>query len=231
MRHPTLRLRGAPSPRPAMRGRGPRDRGLAPSDRLRLLAAAAVLMSISGCSRNPPPEAASGAGCFTAPYGDVEVVRALEGTHRVVLEATRGRRDGRTVEGELRLALFPEEGIDTPAWADDPDIRIALYGATDLALGEVGGVADGSTSSMDPQAAGVLVLQQRAPAGWSVTIRMGARSNRFDRPAIEGPYAALTVTELCEDGVSGTWASGRSTEEAGGTFSAERVSGAVGSPE
>ncbi len=135
--------------------------------------------------------------------------------------------------GELRLVPFPEQEVELPSWAAGPNVRIVFYGATDIVVGEVGALADGSRRSMDPEEAGVLAIEQRseAPAGgWKVTVRLGSRSNRLYKPPIEGPYMALTVTELCEDSFSGTWSSGRLAEEAGGTFSALRVPETPGGP-
>jgi len=202
----------------------PSDRG--PNLRHRAWSAAASGLLICACSGNPRPDAASLADCSPVPNGDTAVFAALEGAHRLVLEAVRGPRAGQVAEAEVRLVPFPIEEIDAPAWADGPDVRIAFYGGTDLRPAEVGAVADGSRSSMDPKEAGVLVVQQRVAAGWSITIRLGSGSNRFERPAIEGPYMALTVTEVCEGAFSGTWASGRLSEEASGTFVAERRLGA-----
>lgn len=191
----------------------------------RVFFALSSVFFLSACSGNPSPGDGSASRCSSAPYGDRVAIDHLAGTYRLVLEASHGSRSGRMTAGELRLVPFLEEEVELPSWAAGPHVRIVFYGATDIVLGEVGALADGSRRSMDPEEAGVLAIEQRteAPQGWKVTIRLGSRSNRFHKPPIEGPYMALAVSELCKDSFSGTWSSGRLTEEAGGTFSAQRV--------
>jgi hypothetical protein len=104
-----------------------------------------------------------------------------------------------------------------------------LYGTAEVDLKAVDAVQVGSTSSMDPAAPGVLVIERHERAGQApraeIVLRLGSDANRRDRQRVDGGYTALHVREVSSSGFSGTWGSGVMTERSAGYFCAVRKDG------
>lgn len=106
-----------------------------------------------------------------------------------------------------RLELVAWEPGEEPLVGGSP---AALHGATDVDLDAVGAADTGDASSESLERPGVLVLQWREPGAErpSVALRLGDRSNRLDRMAIDDSYTVLRVTEAADSTFAGRWESG-----------------------
>lgn len=176
-----------------------------------------------GCRHGAAPPAPE--PCVqTAESSGVSVVAdSLAGEYR--LQLTRDSAAG-AVQGILRLtaagtALSQRTG---PYGIADTTHRYPLVGTAELDLTAVGAVAPGGTTSADPAAPGVLVIERvggRAAAE-RVLIRLGATANRAEPVRFDGGYTVLRVRQITPGGFRGDWESGAPLPQARGTFCASR---------
>jgi len=123
--------------------------------------------------------------------------------------------------GSWSLWLFADPGaaaggrLELVAWEPGGEPLVggspaALHGATDVDLDTVGAADSGDASSESPERPGVLVLEWREPSAErpSVVLRLGDRSNRLDRMAVDDTYTVLRVTEVADTTFGGFWESG-----------------------
>ncbi|KPK65214.1 MAG: hypothetical protein AMS21_05335 [Gemmatimonas sp. SG8_38_2] len=83
----------------------------------------------------------------------------------------------------------------------------------------VGGPRLGASTSRDPRAPGVLVVEQ----GGQIVMRLGSEANRRGELRFDGGYFALWVHQFDENGFAGRWTSGTLGAQAKGHFCASRV--------
>jgi hypothetical protein len=178
---------------------------------LRLLAATVL----AACG--PRPEAAGPESCgpSTATLPPGASASALEGEYRIRLVATSGPRAQQSADGTLHLSRR------APAAAEDSHRRRhVLVGSGDVQMEEVGGPPQDLTSR-DPARPGIIGFDLPPlddQPGPRVLLRLGTMANRQDAIRIEGPYTALRVREIREDGFSGDWTSGTPLPVAEGYF-------------
>lgn len=129
----------------------------------------------------------------------------LAETWSLWLFADEGDATGAAAGGRLELVAW--EPGEEPLVGGAP---AALHGATDVDLDAVGAADAGDASSEALERPGVLVLQWREPGAErpSVALRLGDRSNRLDRLAVDDSYTALHVTEAADTTFAGRWESG-----------------------
>lgn len=129
----------------------------------------------------------------------------LAGSWSLWLFAGEGAATGEAAGGRLELVAW--EPGDEPLIGGAP---AALHGATDVDLDAVGAADSGDASSEALDRPGILVLQWREPGAErpSVALRLGDRSNRLDRMAIDDSYNVLHVTEAADSTFAGRWESG-----------------------
>jgi hypothetical protein len=150
---------------------------------------------------------------------------SLAGDYRLELTSDSGA--AAAVVGSLRLraadpSLPPRPG---PYGLPDTTHRYPLVGAAELDLGAVGAVAPGGTSSNDPAAPGVLVIERpgNSPPGERILLRLGAEANRPEQLRFDGGYTVLRVREIDRGGFRGDWESGAPLPRAHGRFCASRA--------
>lgn len=132
-----------------------------------------------------------------------------------------GPATGARVDGVLRLQSFGEgerSGADT-------GMRRVLFGSASVALDRVGAAAPGNIESDDPARPGVLVLEERTPAGARVLLRFGSDANRQDLQPFESRYVVLEPRAADQTAFRGRWRSGLMETEAEGYFCAWREEG------
>ena len=82
----------------------------------------------------------------------------------------------------------------------------------------VAALRPGDLSSRDPQAPGVLVIQEDG----GLLMRLGSEANRRGVLRFDGGYTVLRVDRATADGFAGTWSSGQMEVQAAGEFCARR---------
>ena len=82
----------------------------------------------------------------------------------------------------------------------------------------VGALRPGDLSSRDPEAPGVLVLQEDG----RLLLRLGSEANRRGVLRFDGGYTVLRVARATAAGFAGTWSSGLLDVQAAGEFCARR---------
>lgn len=129
----------------------------------------------------------------------------LAGSWSLWLFADEGDATGEAAGGRLELVAW--EAGEEPLVGGTPAV---LHGATDVDLESVGAADSGDTASEALERPGVLGLQWREPEAErpSVALRLGDRSNRLDRMAIDDSYTVLRVTEAADTMFAGHWESG-----------------------
>jgi hypothetical protein len=149
---------------------------------------------------------------------------SLAGEYRLQLTSDSGAA---TVAGILRLAaadpLLPAR--TGPFGIPDTTHRYPLVGTAVLDLAAVGAVAPGGTTSSDPAAPGVLVIERvngRVPAE-RILLRLGAQANRADQTRFDGGYTVLRVGAIDRSGFRGEWESGAPLLQARGHLCASRA--------
>jgi hypothetical protein len=166
-------------------------------------------------SEATPAECVVGQGTIAADATTADWV----GSYAVALISS----DGRRVDGTLTLADQSEEfrAVIGPGGEVAPNTRIPLYGWTDLDAAEVGAIVPGSTTSQDPEAPGIAVLESRmgnqAP---NILLRLGTEANQRGLVRFDGAFTVMLVTEIDSDGFRGRWNSGVGVDRAEGSFCA-----------
>ena len=135
------------------------------------------------------------------------------GRYRLVLVA----RTGEQAVGALVLVASPP-GREVLGPASTP-----LLGSLDIDLGEVGARRIGDSSSADPDAPGVLVLEFDRDGTRQVMLRIGSEANRVDQRLFDGGYTVLRVQQIDAGGFAGTWESGVPSSVTTGHFCATRL--------
>lgn len=179
---------------------------------------------VFGChhsSGGPGPEPCAG---IADPSGVPLPADSLAGEYRLQLTSDSGPA---TVTGALRLVaadpLLPARA--GPFGIPDTTHRYPLVGTAELDLAAVGAVAPGGTTSSDPAAPGVLVIERvkgRVPAE-RFLLRLGADANRAEQTRFDGGYTVLRVGPIDRSGFRGEWESGAPLPEAHGRFCASRA--------
>jgi hypothetical protein len=152
---------------------------------------------------------------------------SLAGEYRVVLTSESGAAEA--VGGRLHLrvadpSLPPRTG---PYGLVDTTHRYPLVGTAELDLAAIGAVAPGGTTSNDPAAPGVLVIERVGgrPAGERILLRLGAEANAREQLRFDGGYTVLRVRQIDQSGFRGEWESGAPMPQANGRFCATRAGG------
>lgn len=129
----------------------------------------------------------------------------LAGSWSLWMFADEGDATDASAGGRLELVAW--EAGEEPLVGGSP---AALHGATDVDLDAVGAADSGDASSEALERPGVLGLQWREQGAErpSVALRLGDRSNRLDRMAIDDSYTVLRVTEAADTTFAGRWESG-----------------------
>lgn len=149
---------------------------------------------------------------------------SLPGSWRLTLVATSGGMAGRSAQGSLTLRALDAalRRIERPGPAI---VTVPVIGATDVPVEQVGAVRMGNLLSADPQRPGAAIwVSQGADGGVSAVLRIGEEAIRSDLLRFDGGYTALFLRQVSAASLRGSWASGVTTEEAGGHFCAVRVS-------
>lgn len=169
-----------------------------------------VVLAGAGCAPNavdaPTPMAAEACRpAETNSLADEFSAADLAGSWSLWMFADDGDAIGEAVGGRLELVAW-EPGEEPLVGGSPP----ALHGATDVDLEAVGAADSGDASSEALERPGVLVLQWREPDAErpSVALRLGDRSNRLDRMAVDDSYTVLRVTEAADTTFAGQWESG-----------------------
>jgi hypothetical protein len=188
---------------------------------LRLSVAAVALL---GCHHGPGSVAPC-AKVGDASESSVASANSLAGEYRLQLASDSEARA--TVEGSLRLwAADPSLPQRTgPYGLADTTHRYPLVGTAGVDLAPLGAVAPGGTTSSDPSAPGVLVIERtNSPAtDERIVLRLGAESNRREQIRFDGSYMVLRVRRVDESGFSGEWESGGAPSATRGRFCAHRT--------
>jgi hypothetical protein len=172
--------------------------------------------------------------CVRVAEPDTAAVPAasLAGEYRLELAPDSGSRA--PVEGILRLqaadaSLPPRTG---PYGIPDTSHRYPLVGTAELDLAAVGAVAPGGTTSTDPAAPGVLVIERvgesphgERPHAERILLRLGASANQVEPVRFDGGYTVLRVRRIDRAGFRGEWESGAPLPQAHGHFCAVRSAG------
>ena len=152
-------------------------------------------------------------------------VDSLAGEYR--LHLTSDSAKGQKVEGLLRLLASDVSSPRRtgPYGIPDTTHRYPLVGTAELDLAAVGAVAPGGTTSSDPAAPGVLVIERvGAPsAAERILLRLGSQANQAERLRFDGGYTVLRVRQLDREGFRGDWESGAPLPQAHGHFCASRT--------
>jgi hypothetical protein len=150
---------------------------------------------------------------------------SLAGEYRLQLTSDSG--PAAAVEGTLRLraadpGLHPRTG---PYGIPDTTHRYPLVGSVEINLAAVGAVAPGGTTSSDPAAPGVLVIERVGgqPSAERVLLRLGAEANHADQVRFDGGYTVLRVRQIDRGSFQGDWESGAPLPQAHGHFCASRT--------
>lgn len=201
---------------------------------------ALVLAQALACTNSPrlraeahaaqPPAGGESAPPECAPVSGSPSARAdaaaLVGVFRLTLVASAGHRSGRSVGGQLQLALIGDT-TGRPRRVATAYAKEILYGSASIALDSVGALAPGSIQSADPKRPGVLVIDwSHDSAGVSlreITLRFGAQANEGGPQPFDGTHMGLFVRAVSETGFSGNWDSGTPDVNARGHFCAERT--------
>jgi hypothetical protein len=188
---------------------------------LRLGLGALLLLGCHQGAGGPGPEPCAQ---VADPSGAPVPADSLSGEYRLQLTSDSGAA---TVAGVLRLvAADPSLPARTgPFGIADTTHRYPLVGTAELDLAAVGAVAPGGTTSSDPAAPGVLVIERvngRVPAE-RILLRLGAESNRADQTRFDGGYTVLRVGPIDRSGFRGEWESGAPLPQAHGHFCASRA--------
>lgn len=175
-----------------------------------------AVLAITGCSGNQPGREPPPCGPAPADLSAAFVADSLMGEYRLVMVAASGDSVGAWNDG--KLDLVPNEPnlriMRGPDGAPIPDAEMALYGAAEIDVAEVGAENTGDTESMDVMKPGVTVVSGRQSDGSTyVILRLGAQSNRRGMQNFDGAYTALTVEHVNEAGFFGSWASGSTSGE------------------
>jgi hypothetical protein len=165
-------------------------------------------------------QAAAAGGCTPLSGREVGSGSRLVGDWRLTLVSSRGSAAGRAAVGMLRLN---EQRADLRALPGVTGASMPLIGTADISLEEVGATRVGATSSLDPEAPGVAVIEQpRAGGGAELTLRLGSEANRRGQTRFDGGFMALYVGRIDPEAFYGTWASGETRPESSGHFCAVR---------
>lgn len=184
-----------------------------------LLAAAAC----AGCMASNPGESVEGGGA--APRADAASCMPVE--RSLASGATMAGMAGRYDLVLVRPGDRPAAADGSVTLRDQPSgsqeiwgASTPLLGSTDVELDAVGALKVGDPMSEDPEAPGVLVLEQDRSDGRSVILRLGSEANRRDQLRFDGAYTVLRVHRIDADGFSGSWESGSSDVRSLGHFCA-----------
>lgn len=194
-----------------------------------VVATAALLIGTGGCATTASHEAS----CQPPPEQAKAEIRAatLAGRYALTLVATRGEKTGMSASGTLVLTETPAalRPMRAPG-GDEPleGVTAPLIGSVLVDLESLGATAPGATDTVDPNAPGVLVIENTSGgpdgAGPEITIRFGSVANDRSQTRFDGAYTALFVRAGTDDeGFVGTWASGVRQEDVAGYFCATRV--------
>ena len=160
--------------------------------------------------------------------------RRLVGRFHLTLVADVDGEPGGMAEGVLDLMETPEElaFMRDREGRQVPDITTPLFGTLRIELEAVGAAAAGDIEADDPEAPGVLVIEdtsgrESAASASNVILRLGSRGNDRRVTPFDDQYAVLFVQDVEGEnggGFSGVWRSGGiQGEQAAGHFCAFRT--------
>jgi hypothetical protein len=138
----------------------------------------------------------------------------LEGEYQLTVVGSRsGESDSSATGG---LVLEPNDSAHIQRLTADgepiPGVLFTHYGWTDVPIEQIGGLALGQLDSRDPDAPGVLVIENRQLSNGepylSITIRLGSQANAVSAARFDEGFSALYVKEVLSDRIRGDWASG-----------------------
>lgn len=166
-------------------------------------------VSVPGEPTSPAPMCERSDG----PLGSGATLSDHAGTYR--LTVVRGDVESRPawVEGELTLVPRSAGALSADGWTTP------LQGTAEIEIRNVGAHDTGSLTSEDPDAPGVLVLEDDG-AEPTILLRLGSSANRTDRTPFDAAYTVLTVASIDDEMFAGSWRSGSFGDEVSGYFCA-----------
>jgi hypothetical protein len=186
----------------------------------RLALGAVLLLACHHAAGHPDP-----ASCVVESSGAPVPADSLAGEYRLQLTSDSG--PAAAVEGTLQLraagpSLSPRTG---PYGIPDTTHRYPLVGSVEIDLAAVGAVAPGGTTSSDPTAPGVLVIERvdGRPSTDRMLLRLGAEANHAHQVRFDGGYTVLRVRQADRRSFQGDWESGAPMPQAHGRFCASRT--------
>jgi hypothetical protein len=189
-----------------------------------ILSWGSVLLSIAGCAHHAarPARWCSAPSSPTAPVA----LTGLAGSYDLAFTATAGHYGNPAATGELHLFARDSGStiIETPFGTTYTD-RLELYfGFATIDLASVGGLTNGSVTSRDSVAPGVVLRAWTDSAPEPPELEFGSDTNRRDLLIFDGANTSATILETTPSGIRGTWTStiGTTTYRVSGFFCARR---------
>jgi hypothetical protein len=184
-------------------------------------------VAVIGCAgRAPAPVTLTCVAADTVATSAI-LIDSLSGAYRITATSITGSRSGTATQGTMTLLAFTAPGRPEAAPGTPYATRFPLHGSTTLVPDSLGAAAGGSTTANDPVAPGVLVLDAGTGDARTVTLRLGAESNRETPAAFDGSYFVLSLRAARAGRLTGTWRSGTSGRmppvQSSGYFCAERT--------